>query len=140
MLPELVPFRNILCAIDLGIHSEPLLRWTGQFAADFGARLHLVHALPSIGVAQARYFDQDWQLALDRSAREQIDNLQEMTGTKANVITDSGDVAKVIRSAAELVEADLVVIGRHVESGILGRLRTHVYSTVRESPCPVISV
>jgi nucleotide-binding universal stress UspA family protein len=140
MLSDPVPFRNILCAVDLGLHSEALLGWAAQLAADFGAHLHLVHALPPIDAGQARYFDQDWLLDLDRAAREQLNRLQEKTGTKANVVVHSGEVAKVIRSAAEFAQADLVVIGRHADSGILGRLRTHVYSTVRESPCPVASV
>lgn len=140
MLPDPVPFRNVLCAVDLERRSEELLGWAAHLAADFGAHLHLVHALPPIDVGQARYFDQDWRLALDRAASEQINHLQEKTGTAANVIMECGEVAKVIRRAAESVQADLVVIGRHVDSGILGRLRTHVYSTVRVSPCPVVSV
>ena len=36
--------------------------------------------------------------------------------------------------------ADLVVIGRHTDDSILGRLTTHAYAIVRESPCPVLSV
>jgi hypothetical protein len=32
------------------------------------------------------------------------------------------------------------VIGRGVMQGLFGRMRTHVYSVIREAPCPVISV
>jgi hypothetical protein len=45
----------------------------------------------------------------------------------------------VERIAAE-VHADLLVIGRNPAPGILGRLRTHAYSIIRQSPCPVLSV
>jgi hypothetical protein len=41
---------------------------------------------------------------------------------------------------AETIRADLVVIGRHPDTGILGRLRQHAYAIVREAPCPVVSV
>jgi hypothetical protein len=36
--------------------------------------------------------------------------------------------------------ADLVVIGRGVLNGTLGRLRTHAYGIIRQSPSPVLSV
>jgi len=34
----------------------------------------------------------------------------------------------------------LIVIGRGVLQGTLGRLRTHAYGIIRNAPCPVISV
>jgi nucleotide-binding universal stress UspA family protein len=133
-------FRTILCAVDLGPQSGATLGWAAELAQQLDARLHLLHVLPQLEAGQARYFDQDWWLDLKRSAREQIERLQEGAGTRADVIIDSGEVAKMVRSYAESVQADLVLIGRHVDSGILGRLRTHAYAIVREAPCPVISV
>jgi hypothetical protein len=40
---------------------------------------------------------------------------------------------------AEENPADLVVIGRGALQELFGRMRTHVYSIIRETPCPVIS-
>jgi len=36
--------------------------------------------------------------------------------------------------------ADLLVIGRGAESGLVGRLRANAYAILRESPCPVATI
>ena len=38
------------------------------------------------------------------------------------------------------MKADLLVIGRKAEAGVLGRLEMTAYSIIRQSPCPVVSV
>ena len=55
---------------------------------------------------------------------------------------DSPSVAETLRIAKALVQAgaDLIVIGRGSAQAALGRLRTHVYGVVQQSPCPVLSV
>jgi hypothetical protein len=44
--PEVLAFRNILCAVDLGLQSCAAVKWAGELAAKFESRLHVVHALP----------------------------------------------------------------------------------------------
>ena len=46
----------------------------------------------------------------------------------------------VVRDAALEDEADLILIGRGVIQGMLGRLRSEAYTIIREAPCPVISI
>jgi nucleotide-binding universal stress UspA family protein len=46
----------------------------------------------------------------------------------------------LIRRVAVEQGADLVVIGRHSDHSLLGRLTAQAYSIVRESPCPVLSL
>ena len=65
--------------------------------------------------------------------------VQEAAAT-AKVHVIPGDPAKVIRQVAEEVHADLVILGRHLDKSFLGRLRTHSYAIVRESPCAVLSL
>lgn len=133
-------FRNILCAVDLGPQSEKTLSWAARFAEEFEARLKLVHALPQLGGGQARYFDPAWHLALERQAREQMEALIKKVDARADLVVESGAVQQVVKDAASAGKADLVVIGRHADSGILGRLRAHAYAIVRESPSPVVSI
>jgi nucleotide-binding universal stress UspA family protein len=45
-----------------------------------------------------------------------------------------------VREYALRTQADLVVIGRGHTQRALGRLRTHAYSILRNSPCPVLSI
>jgi nucleotide-binding universal stress UspA family protein len=53
---------------------------------------------------------------------------------------EAGDVSKVVAHLAGELKADLLVIGRKSEAGVLGRLEMTAYSIIRQSPCPVVSV
>ena len=73
-------------------------------------------------------------------AREKLEAMQKSAGASASVFIDSNnDIPQAVCSAASQIEADLVVVGRGSSEGI-ERLRTKVYSIVRQSPCPVVSV
>lgn len=133
-------FRNIICAVDFDPAGEKALRWASQLATEFRARLILVHALPGEGIARAQYYDLSLPMMLRQFGEEQLGDLQERLGTKAEVIVEPGSVAQVVHDAAVARHADLVVIGRLPITGLLGRLRTNAYAIVRESPCPVVSV
>ncbi len=132
--------RSVLCAVDLGPQSDKTVSWAARMAEAFQARLSVVHALPPLAAGQARYFDPGWRVMLERQAKEQLQELIGRLDVKADLITTQGQVQEVVKEAARAVQADLVVIGRHVGSGILGRLRAHAYAIIRESPCPVVSV
>jgi nucleotide-binding universal stress UspA family protein len=133
-------FRSILCAVDLGPQSDQALTWAAQFAAEFQARLSVVHALPPLEGGQARYFEPAWRITLERKMKEQLHGLLERVEAKADLITEHGAVQHVVNKAARQVQADLVVIGRHADSGLLGRLHAHGYAIIRESPSPVVSI
>lgn len=138
--PERLVVRRILCAVDFGPQSEAMLRWASSFAEGYGASLHLVHALPSLSSGEARYLDEEFQVAVAKQARAQATKLLARMQIQGDVIMEHGDPARVVHDAAKTVGADIVVIGRHVDAGILGRLRTHAYAIVRESPVPVVSI
>jgi nucleotide-binding universal stress UspA family protein len=133
-------FRNVVCAIDLGKQSCAALRWAGLFANEFGARLTIVHAVPTAKDHPNIYCDQDWKLDLLRGAKEKIQNLQRSLSLEADISVIPGEVPFAVSTTALHSKADLLVIGRSVEDGMLGRLRTNAYSIIRQSPCPVVSV
>ena len=138
--PGAIVFGNVLCAIDLLPESMRALSWASQFAAEFGAKLHVVHAVPELQMNEGAYFDPDWRQMLATRAREQVDELLGKAGIQAEVLIESGSPPRVVHSAAGNSQADLVVIGRHSATGLMGRLRTNAYAIIRESPCPVVSV
>jgi len=138
--PERLTIRRLLCAVDFGPQAEAMLHWASQFAQGYGASLHLVHALPSLSSGEARYLDEEIQISIARQARAQAQKLLGHLQLDGEVIMEHGDPAQVVHDAAKRIGADLVIIGRHVSQGILGRLRTHAYAIVRESPVPVISI
>jgi len=139
-MPERLPtFENVMCAVDLTEQSIATMKFAANLAGVLGAKLWLVHAVPGADVRPEKYFDTDLQQYLQHEAREKIEDLQVMAGINAKICLGAGDVARVVREAALHHDADLVIAGRGHATQPLGRLRTHVYSIIRESPCPVIS-
>ena len=132
---EDIAFRNIVCAIDLGKQSCRTLRWANKFASEFGASLKLVHAVPA-----ARYGDTASREKLIMDATERVKGIEDCVGSTASVSILSDEVPEAVCGFASHDKADLLVIGRSLEEGMLGRLRTNAYSIIRQSPCPVVSV
>jgi nucleotide-binding universal stress UspA family protein len=133
-------FRNLVCAVDFGPQSVKAFSWAAEMAAEFQARLTLVHAVPRLDSSDAPHLTEELAMIMERQAREEMEEIQARAGVKAEVSIDSGKVSDVVRQAAESCHADLVVIGRHETLGAAGRLRSNAYAIVRESPCPVVSV
>jgi len=133
--------RRILCAMDLTEHSHRVLQWAARLTGECQASLGIVHATAELPAA---FYSVNLEKDLAGSVREQekrqIQILQTAAGTAGQVFIESGDPAKVIACAAKAFDADLVLIGRHGETGIAGYLRQSAYSILRDSPCPVISI
>lgn len=134
------PFRNILCAVDFGLQSEAVVRWAGGFAQSMGAELFVSHVLPMVPMGQWGYCDGDISVTMRKDAEERARRLIETTGAEAKVMVETGGVVETLRDLAKDKRADLLIIGRHHQSGVLGRLRDTAYAIIRESTCPVVSV
>lgn len=132
---EDIAFRKVVCAIDLGKQSCPTLRWASRFASEFDAGLSLIHAVP-----EARYGDDKAKEKLILDAGKRVAEVTQCVGSEPKVAILSDEVASAVCGFAEKEKADLLVIGRSIEEGMLGRLRTNAYSIIRQSPCPVLSV
>jgi nucleotide-binding universal stress UspA family protein len=115
--------QKVLCAIDLGRQSEAVAKWARDLAAEFNAKVTVLHVPER-----------------DENAKQQIGDLLAATGLAAEVLIEEGDPHKVVTAAAERLQPDLVVIGRGSSNSVIGRLRAQAYSIVRQSPCPVLSV
>ena len=135
--------------MDFCQQSVKALAWASQFAAEFHAQLTIAHITPSTEGGVGEYFSpdrrQNWATETRHEefatqARQKIEQMQKSVGASAAVFIDSSmDVPQAVCSAASQLAADLVVVGRGSSAG-LDRLRTKVYSIVRQSPCPVMSV
>ena len=121
---EKVHTERVLCAVDLKRPSARVLEWASQLAKEYQAELTLLHVTAGP----------------DPNAASALAELQRGVGSKARLEVRQGDPAKVVAEAARDLRADLLVIGRRAEIGLLGRLEVTAYSIVRDSPCPVVSV
>lgn len=134
-------YHNVLCGVDLTPKSLPLVQWAAQFCRERGAALKLVHAIPTAKPTFGLDLEGDrFRSSLIEMSHIELAKLQAEAGTKLETLVAGGDVASVIREAADEKHADLIIIGRGVMQETFGRLRTNVYAVVREAPCPVISV
>ena len=134
-----LPFRSILCAVDLGSQSSKTLFWAARLAQEFGATLTVIHATaadPDLGDDS----EVKWRIDVREAAERELLRLQRFVNAEADLLIEAGEPAKVICSAANRVHADVMVIGRGSAAGVFGRLRTNAYAIIRESPCPVVSV
>jgi nucleotide-binding universal stress UspA family protein len=113
---------RVLCAVDLNRPSVRVLQWASQLAKEYQAELTLLHVSSEPGASSA------------------LEELQREVGSTAKLQVREGDPAKVVAETARDVRADLLVIGRRAEIGLLGRLEMTAYSIIRDSPCPVVSV
>ena len=139
-------FSKVLCAIDLGPQSEDVLAWASELAADFQAKLSIVHSIAPLDAGFPYAPSPDFRLEMEAAVRNEIERLQVATKTEsaASHILGGGP-ARAVSALAKSSGADLLVIGRGPEdpssprfSG--ARLPRNAYAIIRESPCPVISV
>jgi nucleotide-binding universal stress UspA family protein len=138
---ESIAFRHVACALDLGPHSRDVLCYAGQFAAAAEAKLTVIHALPPSTTSMGGfYFDPEWGIQLTKMARQRIEFLLGDIGLKAEIAIESGETPLAVRSVAERVGANVVVIGRGSTPHAHGHLPCNTYAIVRESPCAVIAL
>ncbi|MFN0105958.1 MAG: universal stress protein [Bryobacteraceae bacterium] len=132
--------KSIVVAVELDDRAGLLIAAGNSIAKSFDAELHVVHASPDDGAGAAQYMDPAWRVEVARMLKERLEESVKDAAATATVHVIPGEPAEVVRQVAEDVHADLVVLGRHMDKSLLGRLRTHSYAIVREAPCPVLSL
>lgn len=130
---------TVLVAVDLGPRTGELIAEGASLAKVFQAALHVVHCTPDTGAA-TEFLDPAWRASLADQIRERLDNEVALAAFPATVHIEPGEPAKSVSSLVTRLKADLLVIGRHADQSLLGRLHTHSYAIVRESACPVLSL
>jgi nucleotide-binding universal stress UspA family protein len=133
--------RNILCSVDLNAHSRHTITLAAEMARSLEAQLTLVHVTSSVESwgPGGTYIDQNWKEKLVGIATKEISELQQESGTKAEVIIESGNVVENLKRAIEKTSADVLVIGHTLGRSHLGD-NSNGYGIITESPIPVLSV
>jgi nucleotide-binding universal stress UspA family protein len=131
---------EILCAVDIAPDSVPLMRWANEFGKDAEATLRLVHVVPGMEGVPSGQMDLERSGELRKEAHEALDKLEASAEVSAPICVTGGNISESICEEARRHDADLLVIGRGGLHEMSGRLRSHVYGIVRQSPCPVVSV
>ena len=138
--PHADVIRNIVCAVDLEAKNVEVLKMAKAIADDYGAALQVVHSEPAVEDLSHSDSASRFRRFLEFRAREDYAPLAAEAGVSEPVLVVEGPVGHSIAAVARNNNADLVVIGRGVVQGTLGRLRTHAHDIIRRSPCPVLSI
>jgi nucleotide-binding universal stress UspA family protein len=140
--PRRLEHREWVCAIGLDSDSERVLRYANQAAESVHANLTLVHVIPASVVDLPAELDLEERLqsAKREAAGRRIEALQSAASSHARVSVAIGPVRDMLTESARRLRADVLVIGRSPQSGVLGRLRDLSYAMARDAPCPVLNV
>ena len=140
--PRQLELREWVCAIDLNGDSKRVLRYASQAAESVHANLTLIHVISESGPELPVQLDLEGRLqsAKREAANSRIEELQKAAGSRAFTSVVIGPIKNMLTDEARRLRADVLVMGRSPQSGVLGRLRDLTYALVREAPCPVLSV
>jgi nucleotide-binding universal stress UspA family protein len=131
---------TVLCAVDGTAGSDVLLQWAAEFSQVVGANLKLLHVVAPISDWLSLPGERKIQQELREAARSKIGDVQRTAGVEAPLRIAVGRIPETIAEEAGRENADLIIIGRGAAHSSLGRLRTHIFAVIQESPCPVISI
>jgi nucleotide-binding universal stress UspA family protein len=134
-----IPCQTVLAAVNGSEEAETVVRAAHAFAASYGAKLSLVYVLETPpGDAETAFgLYRDDMIA---AAQAHVAGILEQTGIDAPLTILDGPVAAAVGGEALRAGADLVVAGRGRAQGALTRMWSNLYSIVRHSPCPVLSI
>lgn len=133
-------WKSVLCAVDLSPESIHLIQESASLKRQFGSTVRLVHAVPGPEAGLERYFDREFQLFLESTARKSLTDMQREAGTDFEVCLATGSPGRVVEYAARHHAADLVVMGRGHLQSTAARLRTHAHGIIQNAGCPVLSI
>ena len=137
--PARIPYQSIVCALDDSQEAEGVLRAAASLASAYRAQLWIVHVVPT----PPAYPDVDLEEHTKQLTEASQIRLREL---KAKLAVDAPHtvidalLAEGIHHEVVRRKADLLVTGRGHSIGTFSRLWSHLYSIIRDSPCPVLSV
>lgn len=139
--------KAILVPMDFSPHSEAALERAVELAKGFAARIHLLHsyAIPVRGVMPYDFAVPDgvWD-GIRKAAEDKLAKIRARVtsaGVEASSEVSPALPAEAILSAAEEIDADLIVMGTHGHTGLKHVLLGSVAErTIRLAPCSVLTV
>ena len=132
--------RRILCAVEGGSEGFALLKWADNFSERIGATLTVLHVVGPMPDWPSFEPDGALQEQMRQAAHEKMLSLQASAGVRVPLHVAVGEIAPTVAAEARQQAADLILIGRGSLQGPLGRLRTHAYGIIQQSPSAVLSI
>ncbi len=137
--PVRIPYQSIVCALDDSPEAEGVLRAAAYIASAYRGQLWIVHVVPT----PPAYPDVDLEehtRELTESSQFRLRELKAKLGVDAPHTVIDALLAEGIHHEVVRRKADLLVTGRGHSIGTFSRIWSHLYSIIRDAPCPVLSV
>ena len=127
--------RSILCAAGMNQRDEIVFKAAHLFAGAYDARLCLLHIQVPEEVQDQQSLAQSLGHSFDRACADK----QDRPAIDVRVRLLDGGLPQGICQAAREEGVDLLIVGRgHLRENI-AQVWSHLYTIIRESPCPVLS-
>ena len=142
----MITINKILCPVDFCPASDASVKYAASLAANYGAKIHLLHVITPVLPAQYDYAISSIDIVkeLETAANAEMTALAERTrrtGVVCDVDIRIGDVYDEIKKTIEAAKPELVVMGTH---GRRGLERWFMGSTteklLRHSPVPLLTI
>ena len=130
IVPAPLKHRVWVCAVSLSCDSERILSFASRAAATVGASLSVIHVIDAHDPIET----------VEKSARRRMEILFQKVGWKGEPKITVGSRKQALLEAARTCDADLIVIGRTLGSGLFDQIQGLSYELIRDSPCPVVSI
>jgi nucleotide-binding universal stress UspA family protein len=137
--PASIPYQSIVCALDDSNEAEAVLRAAASIASAYRAQLWILHVVPT----PPAYPDIDLEehtRRLNEASEVRLRELKAKVGVDAPHTVIDALLAEGIHHEVVRRKADLLVTGRGHSTGTFSRIWSHLYSIIRDSPCPVLSI
>jgi len=140
-----IGYQHILCAVDLGGENLDVASRAGALAAQYGAKLSLLHVVEYIPIDLANELvlpqQQEIEGQLVARSKQVLASLALQLGLEhvsENVV--SGSTKAEIIEYAKTNKVDLIVIGRHGRHGFSRLLGSTANAVLHHAPCDVLAV
>lgn len=137
-------YNKILVAIDLSEESSQVVTSAAALAADSSAELHLIHVIEPLSFAYGVDIPMDLsglQQEIQTQATQQLERHAEQHGIGKNAQTIvMGRPEVEIRTTAEQLGADLIVVGSHGRSGLALLMGSTANGVLHGACCDVLAV
>src|SRR5262249_19194168 len=100
------PVEIVMCALDSGQSSVPLMQWAGWIAGCYGATLKLVHVIPAVNETSMNPGEKEVRRYLFCKARDEFATWRREAGVKAEVQLRGGEIAVKVADTAQQEHAD----------------------------------
>ena len=135
-------FKNLLVAVDLehDSHIDGLLRIASDMTAARGARMHLLHVIPSAPAVVSQYLPKSYEKMASEKIEKDLTSLAAKVDLAQGAVAISvrfGDVYQEILAYADKISTDLIIVASHKPNFGDYLLGTTAARVVRHAACSV---